>query len=64
MKQFKEQDRVVFRESQTGEPEHGTVEEVTPADDRYPMGGLYYVRLDADLSSVEAFWTELTPEES
>lgn len=62
MNQFKEQDRVIFRESETGEPEHGMIEEILPESEQYPNGGLYIVRLDADFSIVEAFWTELTPE--
>jgi hypothetical protein len=63
MQQFNEGDRVVFHESETGEAEHGSIEEVIPADEQYPNGGLYIVRLDADLSSVEAFHVELTFED-
>ena len=62
MKQFNEGDRVIFRESETGEAEHGSIEEVIPADEDYVNGGLYIVRLDADLSCVEAWVAELTPE--
>jgi len=62
MHQFKTGDRVVFRESETGEASHGFVEEVLPEDDQYPNGGLILVRIDDDYSIVEAFWPELTPE--
>jgi hypothetical protein len=63
MKRYNEQDRVVFCESETGEPEHGMIEEALPPSPTHPNGGLYIVRLDADLSTVEAWVAELTDED-
>lgn len=62
MRIFKNDDRVIFHESESGLEIHATVLEVLPADDRHPKGGLYIIELDSDGSEPEVFWTELTLE--
>ena len=62
MKTFDIGDRIVFRESETGEPEHGVVLEVVQSD-QYPDGGLYNIELDGTKGATEAWVYELTAEE-
>ncbi len=56
---FNKGERVTFRESETGEPESGIVDEVLPPNETHPNGGLYILKLD-DGTGVEAWWAELT----
>lgn len=60
---FKQYDRVIFRESEDGPPEHGEISLVYGPDFLHPNGGEYEIDLD-DGTCVLAHWTEITLEES
>lgn len=61
---FSPEQRVVFRFSGDGEPEHGTISEAVEADpERTPNGGEFFVDLDGG-GSIIAYWTELTDEKA